>query len=135
MLCGSMRFILQIPNPARIKTRRITTFLILKQRQPRPMTHTPSHPQSSAPPQWLFTKSEFISQSSSIRHGLDPQTEKTNRSKGCQFIETVGHKLRLHQTTIATATMFLHRFYMRQPMSQFHHYVPFPPVYPEVNAW
>lgn len=82
----------------------------------------PPSPLKPSPSQWLFTKSEIL-MSPSCREGLDPQTENANRSKGCQFVETIGHKLRLHQVTIATATMFLHRFYMRQPMSQFHHYV------------
>ena len=83
------------------------------------MPPSPSKPLNS---QWLFTKSEIL-MSPSCKEGLDPQIENANRSKGCQFIETIGQKLRLHQVTIATATMFLHRFYMRQSMSLFHHYV------------
>jgi hypothetical protein len=88
------------------------------------MPFSPSTPRtpSSNSSQWLFTKSELLA-SPSIRDGLDPQTEKGNRSKGCQFIETVGRNLRLHQPTIATAAMFFHRFYMRQPFSRFHQYV------------
>lgn len=54
---------------------------------------------------------------------MDAQLEATNRSKGANFIDTVGHKLRLHHITIATATMFFHRFYMFHPLTQFHHYV------------
>jgi len=57
---------------------------------------------------------------------MDAQLEATNRSKGANFIDLVGHKLRLHQVTIATATMFFHRFYMFHPLTQFHHYVPAP---------
>lgn len=83
-----------------------------------------SFPSSSKSSQWYFTKSEIM-QTPSIKQGLNPATEKANRSKGCQFIETVGQKLRLHQVTISTATTFLHRFYMRQPMSRYHHYVLF----------
>jgi hypothetical protein len=85
--------------------------------------HTPARPPStSTPSQWIFTKAEILS-SPSIKEGMDPQLEATNRSKGANFIDMVGHKLRLHQITIATATMFFHRFYMFRSLSRFHHYV------------
>ena len=77
---------------------------------------------SSASSQWYFTKAEILS-SPSVREGLNPQEEKTNRSKGCLFMEVVGQKLRLHLYTVSTACMFFHRFYMRQAMKLFHHYV------------
>src|SRR5438477_7599088 len=76
---------------------------------------TPSRYSSRSSSQWLFTKSETRN-CPSIKEGLDPKLERSNRLKGIQFIDTVGRKLRLHQPTIATAAMFFHRFYMRQSM-------------------
>lgn len=84
---------------------------------------TPSRHSSRPSSQWLFTKSETRN-SPSIKEGLDPKQERSNRLKGIQFIDTVGRKLKLLQPTIATAAMFFHRFYMRQPMQKFHHFVP-----------
>jgi len=84
---------------------------------------TPSRYSSRSSSQWLFTKSETRN-SPSIKEGLDPKLERSNRLKGIQFIDTVGRKLKLHQPTIATAAMFFHRFYMRQSMQKFHHFVP-----------
>jgi hypothetical protein len=90
----------------------------------RSMSPQPPSQRISSSSQWLFTKAEIL-ESPSVRDGLEPQVEKANRSKGVLFIETVGYKLRLHKVTISTATMFLHRFYMREPMTRFHHYVSF----------
>jgi protein BUR2 len=59
----------------------------------------------------------------SIKEGMSPKDEKTNRTKGVNLIDSIGQKLRLHQVTIATAAMFFHRFYMRCTMQRFHHYV------------
>ena len=92
------------------------------------MSRTPQTPppqlRYSKRSQWFFTNSEILAAPSIIdKNGVTPALEKANRSKGCQFIETVGHVLKLHQVTIATAAMFLHRFYMRQSMVKFHHYV------------
>jgi hypothetical protein len=97
-----------------------------------PSPATPSRAPSSSssqrtPSQWLFTKSETRA-TPSIKEGLDPKQERSNRFKGIQFIDRVGRKLRLHQHTIATAAMFFHRFFMRQTMQRFHYYVhPLPP--------
>jgi len=88
------------------------------------MSVSPSTPsrRPRAPSQWLFTKSETRA-TPSIKDGVDPKQERANRLKGIQFIDKVGRILKLHQTTIATAAMFFHRFFMRQSMQRFHFYV------------
>lgn len=71
--------------------------------------------------QWLFTEAELI-RTPSIIDGLAPEKERENRSKGVNFILQVGIMLKLPQITLATASVFLHRFYMRHPMQTFHYY-------------
>lgn len=77
--------------------------------------------------QWLFTEAELL-QTPSIIASLLPEIERENRSKGVNFILQVGIMLKLPQITLATASVFLHRFYMRHPMKWpdnphgFHHY-------------
>jgi hypothetical protein len=76
---------------------------------------------------WLFTEDE-LKRAPSILDGLPPEKEREYRSKGVNFILQVGIMLKLPQITLATASVFLHRFYMRHPMqgtpgrSGFHHY-------------
>ncbi len=76
---------------------------------------------------WLFTEAE-LQRSPSILDGLSPEKEREFRSKGVNFILQVGIMLKLPQITLATASVFLHRFYMRHMMQSapgrpgFHHY-------------
>lgn len=65
--------------------------------------------------QWLFTPSELL-RTPSILDGLPPAQEHSNRSKGVNFITQVGILLKLPQLTLATASVYLHRFYMRHSM-------------------
>ena len=65
--------------------------------------------------QWLFTSRE-LSLTPSTHDGLPMEKERANRAKGVNFILQVGVMLRLPQTTLATASVFLHRFYMRHSM-------------------
>lgn len=65
--------------------------------------------------QWLFTEVELL-RTPSILDGLSPEKESENRGKGVNFILQVGIMLKLPQITLATASVFLHRFYMRQSM-------------------
>ena len=65
--------------------------------------------------QWLFTESELL-RTPSVLDGLSPEKERENRSKGVNFILQVGIMLKLPQITLATANVFLHRFYMRHSM-------------------
>lgn len=71
--------------------------------------------------QWLFSAEE-LRRTPSSQSGHSIEREKTERMKGCDFVLKVGMKLRLPQPTLATACVFLHRFYMRFPLREFHHY-------------
>lgn len=71
--------------------------------------------------QWVFTADE-LRRTPSSQAGHTIERERIERMKGCDFILKVGMKLRLPQTTISTACVFLHRFYMRFTLREFHHY-------------
>ena len=71
--------------------------------------------------QGLFTEAE-LERTPSIVEGLSPEKERENRSKGVNFILQVGIMLKLPQITLATASVFLHRFYMRHSMQTYHYY-------------
>ncbi|KAM0800474.1 cyclin-like protein [Usnea florida] len=71
--------------------------------------------------QWLFTEAELL-RTPSILDGLTPEKERENRSKGVNFILQVGIMLKLPQITLAAASVFLHRFYMRHSMQTYHYY-------------
>lgn len=71
-----------------------------------------SHPTDS---QWLFTEAELL-RTPSILDGLPPEKERENRAKGVNFILQAGIMLKLPQITLATASVFLHRFFMRYSM-------------------
>lgn len=83
-------------------------------------------PHDRAQSQWLFTPAELL-KTPSILEGLPVTQELANRQKGVSFITQVGIMLKLPQLTLATASVFLHRFYMRYPMKVnndkgIHHY-------------
>ncbi|KAG9244615.1 cyclin-like protein [Calycina marina] len=77
--------------------------------------------------QWLFTDEE-IANTPSIQDGLSITEERARRAKGVNFIVQAGVLLKLPQLTLATASVFFHRFYMRMSMavennnSALHHY-------------
>jgi protein BUR2 len=76
--------------------------------------------------QWLFTPQELL-RSPSILDGMTPEQELINRQKGVNFITQVGIMLKLPQLTLATASVYLHRLFMRQKMptersAGLHHY-------------
>ena len=66
-------------------------------------------------PQWLFTPSE-LQRAPSIHDGMSTFQERSNRIKGVTFITQVGILLKLPQLTLATASVYLHRFFMRHSM-------------------
>ncbi|KAL9042094.1 MAG: hypothetical protein Q9180_000845 [Flavoplaca navasiana] len=65
--------------------------------------------------QWLFTESELL-RTPSILDGLSPEKERENRGKGVNFIFQVGIMLKLPQVILATASVLLHRFFVRHSM-------------------
>jgi protein BUR2 len=64
---------------------------------------------------WLFPSSA-LEHTPSVMAGLTPMKERENRAKGVHFVTQVGIMLKLPQTTLTTASVFLHRFFMRQSM-------------------
>ncbi|RDW86423.1 putative cyclin [Aspergillus mulundensis] len=66
----------------------------------------------AAQQQWLFTDEE-LARSPSQLDGMTAEIENLNRSKGVNFITQVGMMLKLPQPTLATAAVYLHRFFMR----------------------
>ena len=77
--------------------------------------------------QWIFTEAE-LSCTPTVLDGVSEQKERENRAKGVNFILQVGIMLKLPQITLSTASIFLHRFYMRHSMENvgdrpgFHYY-------------
>ncbi|KAI4157681.1 MAG: hypothetical protein L6R39_000633 [Caloplaca ligustica] len=80
-----------------------------------PLGGSPKEVLAVAESQWIFTENELL-RTPSILDGLTPEKEHENRSKGVNFIFQVGIMLRLPQVTLATASVLLHRFYVRHSM-------------------
>ncbi|KAL8746379.1 MAG: hypothetical protein Q9190_001588 [Brigantiaea leucoxantha] len=81
-------------------------------------THVPfDAPFQPTKSQWLFTDAEMM-QTPSILDGMPPEKERENRGKAINFIIQVGIMLKLPQITVATASVLLHRFFMRYSMVQ-----------------
>ena len=81
-----------------------------------PMHHSPPRSSNSAKKsQWIFTEGELLL-TPSILAGMKPADERENRKKGVNFILQVGILLKLPQITLSTASVFLHRFFMRFSM-------------------
>jgi protein BUR2 len=81
----------------------------------------PSSSNSEWESQWLFTEEELL-QTPSVLDGISPETEREQRSKGCNFITQLGIQLKLPQLTLATASTYLHRFYMQNSLKRHHYY-------------
>lgn len=92
-----------------------------------PVREPPTLANTMADSQWIFTESELL-RTPSILDGLTPEKERENRGKGVNFIFQVGIMLKLPQVTLATASVLLHRFYVRHSMADvpgrpgFHYY-------------
>jgi hypothetical protein len=78
--------------------------------------------------QWLFTEEELL-QTPSVLDGISPEVEREQRSKGCNFITQLGIQLKLPQLTLATASTYLHRFYMQNSLKRHHYYVRIHPLH------
>ncbi|KAI5285721.1 hypothetical protein KEM55_000538 [Ascosphaera atra] len=65
--------------------------------------------------QWLFTDEE-LTRTPSCLDGLPLPTEHASRSKAVNFILQVGLILKLPQNTLFTASIYMHRFFMRYSM-------------------
>ena len=82
----------------------------------------PSSNDPDAYDQWLFTEDE-LENTPSRMDGISKEKERESRGKGCNFILQVGMLLGLPQVTLATASVYLHRFYMRESLKNYHYYV------------
>lgn len=83
--------------------------------EPRPVP-APSNPVLLATQsKWIFTDEELTRTPSQL-DGMAMEAELTSRSKGVNFITQVGIMLKLPQLTLATAAVYLHRFFMRFSM-------------------
>ncbi|WEW55040.1 hypothetical protein PRK78_000468 [Emydomyces testavorans] len=81
-----------------------------------PQIPSPSNPVLlTAQSQWLFTDSELL-RTPSVLDGMTIEAEHTSRGKGVNFIMQVGILLKLPQLTLYTASVYLHRFFMRYSM-------------------
>ncbi|EAW09582.1 putative cyclin [Aspergillus clavatus NRRL 1] len=65
--------------------------------------------------QWLFADEELTRTPSQL-DGMKMEAEQISRSKGVNFITQVGIMLKLPQLTLATAAVYMHRFFMRYSM-------------------
>ncbi|KAI9893381.1 MAG: hypothetical protein M1814_006677 [Vezdaea aestivalis] len=90
-----------------------------------PALEPPNPTLQAAEAQWLFTEEE-LRMTPSIEDGWTVEQERECRAKGVNFIASVGIMLRVPQLTLATASVFLHRFYCRHSMNEtkggFHYY-------------
>ncbi|TAQ84236.1 hypothetical protein B7494_g7430 [Chlorociboria aeruginascens] len=90
-----------------------------------PQTEYTTAEMSNELSQWLFTDTE-MQNTPSIMQGLTVVEERCRRAKGVNFIFQAGILLKLPQLTLATASVFFHRFYMRFSMipekTGLHHY-------------
>ncbi|ORX76738.1 cyclin-like protein [Anaeromyces robustus] len=68
---------------------------------------------------WLYTTEELNSSTPSIKDGYTPKDELKQRWKACAFIMSIGITMKIPQTTIATACIYLHRFYCRKSLKYY----------------
>ncbi|KAI7834740.1 cyclin-like protein, partial [Kickxella alabastrina] len=70
---------------------------------------------------WQFAR-EDLKQTPSVQAGWSVEREELDRAKACSLIYSASRKLQLPQITSASACVYLHRFYMRHSLKEFHHY-------------
>jgi protein BUR2 len=76
---------------------------------------SPNPALEAAKQQWLFTEGDLLL-TPTILDGFSAEQEREARAKGVNFITQVGIMLKIPQLTISTASIFLHRFFMRYSM-------------------
>ncbi|GAB6032943.1 hypothetical protein CHUAL_012135 [Chamberlinius hualienensis] len=75
-------------------------------------------------PCWYYDKKDLQKATPSVQDGLDPDVEARYRKEGAKFISNVCLKMGLcYYETLATATVYFHRFYMIHSFKQFPRYV------------
>ena len=73
-------------------------------------------------PQWYYEKKE-LKDTPSYLAGLEYSHETRYRREGARFIQEVGKALGLRHDTMATASVYFHRFYMFHSFLEFPRYV------------
>ena len=73
-------------------------------------------------PQWYYEKKE-LKDTPSYLVGLEYSHETRYRREGARFIQEVGKALGLRHDTMATASVYFHRFYMFHSFLEFPRYV------------
>jgi len=67
---------------------------------------------------WIFSADQLVN-SPSVRDGISAQDEANLRKKLAEFIHHAGRSLKLPLLTIATATVFMHRFFALESFKKY----------------
>ncbi|XP_063309535.1 cyclin-T2-like [Pelobates fuscus] len=70
---------------------------------------------------WLFSQKQ-LDNSPSRLCGVTAGKELLRRQEAASFIQNLGQRLDVSQLTINTAVVYMHRFYMLQSLTKYHHY-------------
>ncbi|KAJ2113879.1 hypothetical protein GGF48_005141, partial [Coemansia sp. RSA 921] len=70
---------------------------------------------------WQYTRDE-LKQTPSVASGWTVEREEMDRAKACTLVYAAARKLQLPQITSASACVYLHRFFMRHSLKEYHHY-------------
>ncbi|KAJ1736138.1 hypothetical protein LPJ72_001561 [Coemansia sp. Benny D160-2] len=70
---------------------------------------------------WQFAR-EDLKRTPSVSCGWTVEREELDRAKACSLIYSASRKLQLPQITSASACVYLHRFFMRHSLKEYHHY-------------
>eukprot|EP00123_Amoebidium_parasiticum_P011166 comp20552_c0_seq1/m.26383 comp20552_c0_seq1/g.26383 ORF comp20552_c0_seq1/g.26383 comp20552_c0_seq1/m.26383 type:complete len:317 (-) comp20552_c0_seq1:83-1033(-) len=68
---------------------------------------------------WYFTKEELENTPTQLKDGKSYDEEMFLRKDGATFIADVGIEMKMPQLTIATATVFFHRFYVYKSLIEY----------------
>lgn len=71
---------------------------------------------------WCYDKRE-LRNPPSVQKGLPLDTEQRYRREGIRFIRELGYAMNLSPATMATASVYFHRFYMFHTFQDFARYV------------
>ena len=69
--------------------------------------------------QWLFSQEDIAKRTPSVSSkAMSTTEEKLQRGKAVRFITEVAYGLQLPQCTVATASAYVHRFFMRRSIAE-----------------
>uniref|UniRef100_A0A1X7VAT7 Cyclin-like domain-containing protein n=1 Tax=Amphimedon queenslandica TaxID=400682 RepID=A0A1X7VAT7_AMPQE len=72
---------------------------------------------------WIFSAEVLEHLTPSRKKGISHEMERRYRREGARFISNTSNTLKLRRDTLATGTVFFHRFYMVQNFADFDKYV------------